>query len=65
MIQSAASFYIIQAAQREMDTGTINIMPFHLLFNSWIALINYYLSNGDLFASEGSVMKCSGGMLYA
>ncbi len=63
MIQSAVSFHISQAAQREMDTGTIYTMPVHLLFNTWIALINYYLSNSDWFAPDGSVMKHHGEML--
>lgn len=63
MIQSAISHHINQAARREMDAGTIRSMPLHLFFNTWMALIHYYLSNGDLFAPEGDVMKRYGGML--
>ncbi len=63
MIQSAVSFHITQAAQREMEAGTIRAMPLSLFFNTWMALINYYLSNGDLFAPEGGVMKRYGGTL--
>ncbi|MGS0763785.1 TetR/AcrR family transcriptional regulator [Syntrophomonas curvata] len=63
MIQSAVSFHINQAAQREMDAGNIRAMPLALFFNTWMALIHYYLSNGYLFAPEGCVMKRYGGML--
>jgi len=57
MIQSAVSLHLSQAAQREMEAGTIAPMPISLLFNTWVGLVNYYLTNGDLFAPEGSVLK--------
>ncbi|MGE5455118.1 MAG: TetR/AcrR family transcriptional regulator [Methylocystaceae bacterium] len=56
-IQSAISFHISQSAECGMNDGTITRMPIHLLFNTWIGLINYYLFNGDLFAPNGSVIK--------
>jgi len=63
MIQSAVSFHISQAAQQEMDAGTIKSMPIHLFFNTWMGLINYYISNGDLFAPQGSVIQRYGTLL--
>jgi AcrR family transcriptional regulator len=62
-IQSAISFHISQAAQREMDAGTILVMPIPLLFNTWMGLVNYYLANADLFAPEGSVIEQYGPVL--
>jgi AcrR family transcriptional regulator len=62
-IQSAVSFHISQAAQREMAAGTIRSMPIPLLFNTWIGLIHYYLANADLFAPEGSVVERYGPLL--
>jgi len=62
-IQSAISFHISQAAQREMDAGSIKHMPVALLFNTWIGLVHYYLSNGDLFAPGKSVIETCGPML--
>jgi AcrR family transcriptional regulator len=56
-IQSAISFHISLAAKREMDQGIILQMPISLLFNTWIGLIHYYLSNGDLFSPEGLVIE--------
>lgn len=57
IIQSAISLHLSEAAQREMKAGTIAVMPIPLLFNTWMGLIHYYLTNGDLFAPEGSVLK--------
>ncbi len=57
IIQSSISFHISQAAEREMKEGIIRPCPIHLLFNTWTGLIHYYLSNSDIFAPEGSVLK--------
>lgn len=62
-IQSAVSFHISQAAMREMNNGSIKQMPVALLFNTWIGLLHYYLSNRDLFAPEKSVIETCGPVL--
>ncbi len=62
-IQSAVSFHISQAAEREMGAGTLKSMPVALLFNTWVGLIHYYLSNADQFAPGGSVIENCGSML--
>jgi AcrR family transcriptional regulator len=59
-IQSAISFHISQAAQREMASGSIASMPVYLLFNTWIGLVHYYLINSDLFSPDGSVIGTYG-----
>lgn len=56
-IQSSISFHISQAVKKEMIAGLIIPCPVHLLFNTWIGLIHYYLSNSDLFAPESSVIE--------
>jgi hypothetical protein len=63
MIQSAVSFHLSQEAKREMDAGKIKPLPLPLLFNTWTGLVNYYLTNGDLFALQGSVIDRYGEML--
>ncbi len=63
MIQSAISFHLSQSAQRGMEAGTIMPMPFHLLFNTWVGLVNYYIMNRDLFAPNASVIKRYGAVL--
>lgn len=62
-IQSAISIHLSRAAQHEMETGKIKTMPLHLLFNTWLGLIHYYLANGDLFAPQDSVLRRHGSML--
>ena len=57
MIQSTISFHIGIAAKIEMEQGIIRKQPVHLIFNTWIGLIHYYLTNGDLFSPNGSVLK--------
>ncbi len=57
IIQSSISFHLSQAAEREMKEGTIDPYPIHLLFNTWVGLIHYYLANNDLFAPEESVLE--------
>lgn len=51
-IQSAVSFHFSNAAGE-----SIAGMPSCMLFNMWIGLVHYYLSNGDLFAPEGNVIE--------
>jgi AcrR family transcriptional regulator len=57
MIQSTISFHIGIAAEKEMEQGIIRQIPIHLVYNTWIGLIHYYITNGDLFCSSGSVLK--------
>lgn len=60
MIQSAISFHLLDAAEREMKDGKIRRMPIHLLFNTWVGLLHYYLANDDFFAPGGSVLASQG-----
>lgn len=56
-IQSTVSIHFLQALEHEMSTGKIKNIPFHMLFNTWLGLVHYYLLNGDLFAPRDSVLK--------
>lgn len=56
-IQSTISFHISQAAERGMHTHVLREIPVHLLFNTWIGLIHYYLINKELFAPGESVIS--------
>jgi AcrR family transcriptional regulator len=57
MIQSTVSFHICQAAEREIEAGTILPQPVHMIFNGWLGLLHYYLANSDLFSPGESVLK--------
>lgn len=65
MIQSAISFHLSQAAAKEIKDGTIAPCPIHLLFNTWLGLVHYYLANSDLFAPGESVLERYGQELIA
>jgi len=57
IIQSSISFHMSQAAELAMDKGTIERYSIHMLFNTWIGLLHYYLGNSDLFAPGESVLR--------
>ncbi|MFT4146972.1 MAG: TetR/AcrR family transcriptional regulator [Mobilitalea sp.] len=62
-MQSTLSFHIAQVAEREMIEGMIKNMPLHLLFNTWIGLVHYYLINKELFAPDEKVITRYGSEL--
>lgn len=55
-VQSAISFHLSQIAEKEMNENKLLRMPVHLMFNTWIGLIHYYLINKELFAPDESVI---------
>jgi AcrR family transcriptional regulator len=59
-IQSALSFHLYAAAQREINAGRMRPIPMHLLFNTWVGLLHYYLNHRALFAPAGSVIDEKG-----
>lgn len=59
-IQSGVSFHLSKALKQEMDNGKIVELPIYFVFNTWNGLVNYYLSNSDLFAPEESVIATHG-----
>ena len=59
-IQAATSHHLRQVAEPAMEAGQLRQVPFHLLFNTWIGLVNHYLVNRDLFAPDASVLATHG-----
>ncbi len=59
-IQAAISHHMRRAAEPAMQAGELRPVPFHLLFNSWLALVQHYLVNRDLFAPGESVLAAKG-----
>jgi len=55
-IQSTLSIHFLEALEKEIKAGKIKDIPFHLIFNTWLGLVHYYLLNGELFAPQGSVL---------
>lgn len=56
-VQSVVSLHFSQVIPREMKSAQSSDIPSYMLFNMWMGLVNYYLSNGDLFAPEGNVIR--------
>jgi AcrR family transcriptional regulator len=59
-VQSAISTHLSRAAEDEMRRGAIRDIPPHLLFNTWVGLVHHYLSQRDLFAPGGTVIRRCG-----
>ena len=55
-IQSTVSIHFFEALEHEINTGKIKNIPFHMLFNTWLGLVHYYLINSDLFAPGEPVL---------
>ena len=56
-IQSTLSVHFLQISEIEISKGKIKNIPFHMLFNTWLGLVHYYLYNSELFAPRESVLK--------
>jgi AcrR family transcriptional regulator len=54
-INSAVSSHILGALEDNGLKGGLKVEPY-FAFNTWLALIQYYLLNRDLFAPSGSVL---------
>jgi AcrR family transcriptional regulator len=56
-IQSSVSFHLSQVIGKYQNEGKMKMLPMHFIFNSWLGLLHYYLSNQELFAPDGSVLN--------
>ena len=58
LIQSTVAFHFSSVIEREIEKGTVKKLPVHMLFNTWLGLVHYYLLNREFFAdSKESVIK--------
>ena len=55
-IHSITSHHFSELIEKAVQKGEIKDIPLHMLFNTWIALLHYYLQNKKLFAPETSVL---------
>jgi AcrR family transcriptional regulator len=56
-IQSTVSIHFSQALDRRIKEGEIKDIPLHMIFNTWLGLVHYYLLNAELFAPGASVLE--------
>ncbi len=58
MIQSTVAFHFSNIIECEIEKGVVKKLPTHMLFNTWLGLIHYYLMNKDFFSSpDESVLR--------
>ena len=63
LIQSGIAGYLGEAAARDVKKNLVRPVPRHLLLNTWIGTLNYYLANRDKFAPGKSVIAIHGQQL--
>ena len=56
-LHSVMSFHFGELIEREKRNGRVKDIPLHMLFNTWLGLLHYYLQNSELFTSGESVLK--------
>lgn len=58
VIQSTVAHHFSSAIDREIEKGTVKKLPIHMLFNTWLGLVHYYLLNKEFFShSNESVIR--------
>lgn len=62
-IQSIISSRLAGAVHYQTELGQIKDLPFPILFNSWVALLNHYLANREWFCPGKPVIPTLGGQL--
>jgi AcrR family transcriptional regulator len=60
ILHAAVSHRMKIAAETEISTGKVRRIAPHLLFNTWIALVHYYIANRDVFSPGESVLAAKG-----
>ncbi|MCL2321201.1 MAG: TetR/AcrR family transcriptional regulator [Oscillospiraceae bacterium] len=56
-LQSETSLHFGTVIEWEKQHGKIKDIPLHMLLNTWLGLLHYYLQNSELFTPKGSVLK--------
>lgn len=64
-IQSTIAYHFSNVMEREIDNQVIKNLPLHMIFNTWMGLIHYYLLNKDFFSPELPLLKRHGAELIS
>lgn len=56
-IGSITAYHFSEAVERERKVRQIKNIPVHLMFNTWMGLIHYYLLNKDFFSPDMSLLE--------
>lgn len=50
IIQSTVAFHFSNIIECEIEKGSVKKLPTHMLFNTWLGLVHYYLLNKEFFS---------------
>lgn len=64
-IQSTIAYHFSKVIEREYEKQVIKNIPVHLIFNTWMGLIHYYLLNKDFFSPDIPLLERYGSELIA
>lgn len=56
-VQSTVAFHFGKGLAMDIANGLVKDVPVHILFNTWVGLIHYYIQNREFFSPAGSVLK--------
>lgn len=56
-MQSILAHHFSQAIEGEIINNTVKNIPIHLMFNTWMGLIHYYLLNKEFFAPDTRLLE--------
>lgn len=56
-IQSNFAFHFNRIMEREIQNHMVKSIPVHMVFNTWIGLIHYYLLNKNLFSPDEPLLQ--------
>jgi AcrR family transcriptional regulator len=65
ILNASISHRLKLVAETEAAAGRLRNFPPHLLFNTWLALLHYYIANRDVFAPGECVLAAKGDELVA
>lgn len=55
-IQSITAYHFSKVVERALENNVIKDIPIHLMFNTWMGLIHYYLLNKDFFSPDAPLL---------
>lgn len=55
-LQTTAAYHFGRVFDREIKNRTVKAIPAHMVFNTWLGLVHYYLQNKDSFSPEGPLL---------
>jgi AcrR family transcriptional regulator len=56
-IQSTVAYHFNKVIEREIENQTIKKISVHMVFNTWMGLLHYYLLNKDFFSPEMPLLE--------